>query len=231
MQLGNAADDIQYDVDFVLNMASVPSQMATVANGLSKIEKYMSFQAQDGILNIDITLPEEIYEIYLTALLPTGYLDKNNMNAVNSEIAYQFLFDYVNMVLATDADATTLENTLALLKQNYDLSGYDAYYQLLKKALTNEGVSINPTEDGLFDLSVTAKGQKAIDGLIGMVGIDVSSFSTYLGMIKEYKYADAELSVAANANLTNTAVDYQAVVMDLSNLQNTSFAALRKTVR
>lgn len=229
MQLGNSADEIFYsDLDFVLNMTSVPGKMATVSKGLSKIQKYMTFQAQDGVMNISLTLPEDIYGAYLTALVPTGYLDKNDMNAVNSEIAGQFLYDYVEMVLATDADATTLENTLAMLKQNYDLSGYDEYYQLVKKALSNEGVSINPTENELFDMSVVAKGQKAINALINMFGIDTSSFSTYLGMIKEYKYADAELSVAANAELTNTAVDYQAVVVDLNELRAPSFANLRK---
>ena len=218
MQLGNSADDIQYNVDFVLNMATVPAQMATVANGLAAIEKYMSFQAEDGVMNINVTLPQQIYTAYLTALVPTGYLDKNDMNAVNSEIAYQFLVDYVNMVLATDANATTLGNTLALLDMDFDLSGYNGYYNMVKKALTNKGVSINPTVNGLFDMSVTAKGQKAIDGLIGLVGFDASAFGTYLGMIKEYKYADAELSVAANASLTNTAVNYQAVMMDLDKL-------------
>lgn len=217
MQLGNAADDIHYnDLDFVLYMTSVPSQMGTVAKGLSKVEKYMSFQSQDGVMNVNLNLPEKIYEVYLTALLATGNVDKNDVNAINSEIAGQFLWDYVELILATEANTTTYTNTLAMLGKSYDLTDAEKYYQLVKKALTNEGVSVNPDDNGIFDMTVSAKGQKAINGLINLLGLDTSAYDTYLAMVKEYKYEDATVTVSANANLLNTNTAYEALVLDLN---------------
>ncbi len=217
IQLGNAADDIQYsDLDFVLYLTSVPAQMGTVSNGLNSIKNYMTFQAQDGALNISLNLPEKVYEVYLSAMLPTGYVDKNDMNAVNSEIAFQFLCDYVDMVLATDADTTTFSNTLAMLNQSYDLTGYEAYYQMVKQILTSDGVEINPAEDGIFDVIIAVKGQKTIDSLIEKVGMDISAYSTYLGMIKEYKSADAELTIPMTADLVNTTTNFEALVLNLN---------------
>ena len=217
MQLGNSADDILYnDLDFVLNMTSVPSQMGTVAKGLSKVEKYMSFQSQDGVMNINLNLPEKIYEVYLTALVATGNVDKSDVNAINSEIAGQFLWDYVELILGTEANTTTYTNTLAMLGQSYDLTGAEKYYQMVKKALTDEGVSVNPDENGIFDVVVSAKSQKGINALISLLGLDTSAYDMYLGMIKEYKYEDATLTVAANGNLLNTKTDYEALVLDLN---------------
>ena len=217
LQLGNSADDIFYnDLDFVLNLTSVPSQMGTVSNGLSKVKKYMTFKSQDGVMVLDLNLPEKVYEAYLTALLATGNVDKSDINAINSEIAYRFLWDYVDAILSSDANTITYTNTLAMLNQSYDLTGAEAYYQMVKKALTDEGVVIDPDEDGIFDMVVSAKSQQAINKLISLLGVDTSAYDTYLAMIKEYKYEDAVLTVAANATLKNTGEEYEALVLDLN---------------
>ena len=217
LDLGNSATDIIYtDLDFVMTLTSVPSQMGTVAKGLEKLKPYMNFHSQDGVMDIDLRLPEKLYEVYLTAMLATGNVDKSDVNALNSEIAYQFLWDYVEVLLATDADTQTFTNTLAKLGQSYDLTGAEKYYQMAKKALTNEGVSINPDENGIFDMMVTAKGQSAINRIIGLSGIDTSAYDVYISMLKEYKYEDAELTVAANADLLNAPSNYEALVLDLN---------------
>ena len=217
MSLGNAADDILYeDVPFVLELTSVPGMMGTVSKGLEKISPYIDFNSVDGVLDIDLTLPEKVYEAYLAALLVTGNLDKNDLDAINSEIAFQFLWDYVDIVRNTEADAQTFTNTLAMLGQNYDLTGYDKYYQMVKKALNNNGLVINPEDDNDdVNVSVTGKGQKGINALINLLGIDISGYTTYLGMIKEYKDAEAELTASAVATLTNTAAGFQAAVIDV----------------
>lgn len=205
------------NLPFTLYLKSVPGQMATVSKGLEKVKPYMSFRAENGLMNIDLNLPEKIYEVYLTALLATGNVDKTDMNAINSEIAFQFLWDYVEEILATDADTTTYTNTLAQVGVNYDLTGAEDYYQMVKKALKNEGVVINPEDDNEdVDISVTAKSQKAIDGLISLLGVDISAYETYLGMVYEYKYEDAEITAAAKAVLKNTNNDFEAALIDLN---------------
>ncbi len=221
LQLGDTVAANEYviyynDLDFTLNMTSVPSQMGTVATGLDKIKPYMTFQSKDGIMNINLNLPEKVYEVYLAALLATGNIDEDNMDAINSEIAFQFLWDYIDLILNSEADTETYSNTLAMLGQNYDLTGYEDYYQLVKKALTNDGVVVNPATDGVFDMTVTAKSKSAIESLLDFAAIDVSAYETYLAMIKEYKYDDAELTAGAVANLVNTDNGFEAALLDLN---------------
>ena len=218
MQLGNDDDDIVYeDLDFTLYLNSVPSQMATVSKAMETIKPYMGFKSNDGVMDVNINLPEKVYEVYLAAMLATENVTKDNMEAINSEIAFQFLWDYVDLIMATEANTTTYTNTLAMLDKEYDLTGYEDYYQLVKKALTNPGVVVDPAKgDEKFDMSVTGKSKKAIDGLINVLGIDVSAYNTYLNMIYEYKYDDAEISMAARANLKNTEKNFQAALIDLN---------------
>ena len=219
MQLGNSADDLHFeDLDFTLYMNSVPSQMGTVANGLDTIKSYMTFKADgNGVMDVNLNLPEKVYEIYLGAMLITGNVTKDDMDAINSEIAFQFFYDYIDYVLKSDADTTTFSNTLKMLGKPHDLTSYEKYYELVKKAMNNEGMKINADKDnGIFEMSASGKSKAAIDGLINMLGIDVSSYSTYLGMIKEYKYEDATLGAAARANLLNTNSGFEAALVDLN---------------
>ena len=228
MDIGNTSDtpararsggvDYLYsDLDFTLYLTSVPGAMGTVSKGLEKVKPYMSFHAGDGLMNIDLNLPEKVYEVYLTALLATGHVDKTDMDAVNSEIAFQFLWDYVETIMATEANTTTYTNTLKKLGQTYDLTGAEEYYQLLKKALTNPGVVVNPEDENEdVDISITAKSQDAINGLIDMIGFDISAYETYLGMILEYKDPDAEIFVAGRATLGNTNKGFEAALVDLN---------------
>lgn len=216
MQLGTGEGIVFEDLDFTLYLNSVPSQMATVAKGLEKVESYMTFKSNNGVMAVDVTLPEKVYEVYLAALIATGNVDKDDMDTVNSEIASQFLWDYVELIMATDANTTTYTNTLAKLGIDKDLTGAEEYYQLAKKALTNPGVVVNPEDDDdLADLTVTANGQKAINGIINLLGVDVSAYDTYIGMIYEYKGEGRPITASATANLVNTNSNFEAALVDV----------------
>ena len=221
LQLGNNGQIVYTDLDFTLNLSTVPSQMATVAKGLKTIKPYMSFQSQDGVMTVDLNLPEKVYEVYLTALLATGNVDKNDINAINDQIAFQFVWDYIDLIINTEATTTTYTNTLAKLGISKDLTGYEKYYQMVKKALTNEGFSFTTTAD-YAEIAVTANGKTAIDGLINLLGVSLGEYETYIGMIKEYKNGGSSLKATAQAVLKNTDHDYEALVLDLnaSGVQN-----------
>ncbi len=216
IQLGGSADDIYFKGPFKLSMNQIPGMMATVANGLAAVKDYVSFKSDNGVIAVKLNLPAKVYEVYLAALLTTGNIDKSDVNAINSEIAFRFLWDYVDTVLKTDANTTTFTKTLAKFGQSYDLTGAEEYFQLVEKALNNPGLTAESIEDGnKMMISIKGKSQSAINGLINMFGFDVSAYATYLGMIKEYKYADAEVGMNITAALTNTASDYDAAVIDL----------------
>ena len=217
MDLGNGANDIAFEgLTFTFNLTSVPAQMNTVATGLNTVKDYMTFQSQDGVMSVNFNLPEKVYEVYLTALLATDNVDKTDMNAVNAEIAYMFLYDYLEQVLATDANTTTYTNTLKNLGQDYDLTDYEEYYQMVKSALTSDGVVVNSVEDDeTFDVAVTATGKTAIDKIFGLIGLDPSGFSMELAMVKEYQNGE-KLSAAAVATLGNVPTSYEALILDVS---------------
>ena len=230
MDLGNGEDDITFEgLDFTLYLNSVPSQMGTVAKGLEKLKPYMSFNSNNGVMDVELNLPEKVYEVYLAALLATDNVDKYTMNELNSEVAFQFLWDYIEVVKNSDADTETFTNTLAKVGIEKDLTGAEDYYQLVKRALNNEGLVINPEdENDLVDISVTGKSQKAIDAIISLLGIDVSDYELYLGMLREYKYSDAELSVAMSANLVNTDKDFEAALVDVRHAVDSKLDYLKK---
>lgn len=216
LNLGNSKDDIMFSgVDFTFTLNSAPGAMKKVANGLEKIKPYMTFKSDNGVMKVAINMPEKVYEAYLTALLATGVVDKDNIAAIDAEIAYQYLYDYVDLIINTDATTTSFTNTLTKLGQSYDLTGAEEYYQMVKKALTNDGISINPATDGKFDMSVNAVGQKAINGLFDLIGMAPSDYQSYVGLIKEY--GDGEmLTATAVATLENTTADYEALILDLN---------------
>lgn len=218
MALGSGENDIMFsNVKFTLNLKSAPGTLKTVAEGLEKAKPYMTFKSQDGVMSVNVTMPEKAYEAYLTAMLGTGVVDKTDINALNDEIAYQYLYDYIDLIINTDATTTSYTNTLKKLGQAYDLTGAEKYYQMVKKGLTKEGVKINPAKgDGNFEMSVSAEGHSAINGLLGLIGMDLSGdIGTYLGMVKEYKTGEM-LSFGAVATLGNTPSSYEALVLDLN---------------
>ena len=214
MQLGQSADEIEYsNLSFTLNLTSVPDKMLTVSKGLDKIRNYFSFHCGDGHVAFDVTLPEKVYQVYLTGLLATGDVDKSDMNAIDSKIAYQFLYDYVMDVVRDDTvTTTTFSNTLELLGKDKDLTGYEEYYQLVRKALNSDGMKIDITTDPC-QMSAEASGQ-AILNVVESLGFDLSKYETYMGMVKELKDGGS-IHADATAQLTDTENDYEAALIDL----------------
>ena len=209
--LGNAADDKNLiKAPFTLAMSGLPAQMAAMAEGLKTIKPYMTFRADGGTLDVTLDLPDEVYQVYLTALLAAGRVDKDRLEELNSEIALQFLWDYMEMVASTEADTTTLSNTLAMLGMSKDLSGYESYYQMFREMLLNGGITVHPeSENGKFDLSLSFNCKALLDG-----AMDTSAYGAFLGMIKEYKGEGSAVTIDINAALADTAVRYEALYLD-----------------
>lgn len=229
MNLGNTNNDaraVKYDftdLDFTFKFTTVPAQMVTVGNGLNAIKNYMNFKANDGVLDINLNLPDKVYELYLTAMMSCGELDSDALY-VNNEIAYQFLRDYLDIILNSDATAQSFQNSLDMLDDatgkmpDVDLVAYSAYYNVLKNALTNGGIDIQPNGEKPLTIDVNASGMKAINGLMGLVGIDPASMSIELAMVKEYQEGAEPMSVSMTATLKNTEQQFEAAIVDVHTL-------------
>lgn len=222
MQLGAAADNLQYnDLTFTVNITSVPSDMKgnvdTIAGYLSDLKNVFWFNgnAETGKLDIHLNMGpatidgrsinlEKLYEAYLTALLVTYDMQKITLDEVNQIVAVQLLKDYTACLAEDDVTIKTLENTLAKLGQDIDLSKYENYFKLAQKFHRDSVVA----EDGT---SVTES--FPIQALLDMSGMDISAYESMLGMIFEHKN-NVDLTVGVNAILENANKSYEAVILD-----------------
>lgn len=212
------------NVDFTLNIKQPGAQIKKLANGLEAIKPYMTFKSADtaDYLDVDLTLPQPIYEVYLTALLATSELDKVDMNAINNQIAFEFLYDYIEIIMDTEADAQSFQNTIDMLsKEAHDatdknipsinVAQYSAYYDLVKSLLTGPKVEVT-SDPSNATVTVNAGNEdvaKVLDFMVEKVGED---YEMYLGMIKEY--TEGSVKTTVKANLTNADVNYEAMLID-----------------
>lgn len=223
LSLGNDASALTMrDLAFTLTMTSVPAQMGSVAEGLETIKPYFEYQSNNGLLNIKIDMPERAYEAYLMAMMASAAADKKDITAINSEIAMNFLWDYVTVIKESDATPTTLENTFAQLGVDVDLAGYEEHYEMIKRLLSAEGVETENGQDDAFDLKLTLKSKEAIDELFNFLGINTSDYETELGMVKEYKDSNAGLEIVIDAYLANAGTSYEALVIDFEQLKQSN---------
>lgn len=232
MNLGTSADNLKFtNLDFTFNLNSVPEQMVTVGNGLNAVKNYMYFKANDGVMDVKLNLPEKVYEIYLTAMLATRDLEITDINAINNEIAIRFLYDYIEVIINSDATAQSFQNTLDMLDAasgdrlpEADLVAYSAYYNALKKALVTDGIDVEFHGEKPATIGINASGYAAINGLLGLVSLEPGDMTVELAMVKEYQ-TDAngkplyDFNVGLTAELVNASTEFEAAVLDLDTLK------------
>ena len=232
IQLGNEVEGkvvIAEDKPFTLYLNSVPSQMGTVSKGLDAIKDYLTFGAKDGVLEVTADLPEKVYEVYLAAMLATGNVDKTDITALNSAIAYQFLWDYIDIIVNSGATTQTYTNTLAKLGIDKDLTGYEKYYNLVQKALSDPDMIITGSEGEDFAITVNAPTKTAVDKLISVLGLgDNEQINLYVGYVKEYKGEGSPLTVKAIAKLADAGTAFEAALVDIRQPANKTIDHLNK---
>ena len=221
LQLGDSATVLDYNnLELVINLTSIPGAMKTALSVLDSLSSYMRFYANNGVLEVELNLPDQVYGAYLTALVATGNADKADINTVNQQIALQFLCDYMNAIINSGADMATLENTLAMLGMDLSLEQYNAYYKMLADSL---GYTVD--ENGMF-MELNLEGKKTIDNMLSTMGM-AGQFDTYLGMIAEHKDG-AYINIPANVTLNNADRDYCALILDVNAAGVTNkFACIR----
>lgn len=206
MELGNdKAGATAYP--FVLKLSGVPSAIAPVAEILNMGYIKLNGTAEHK-LNVELNLPEKLYQAYLTALIATGEVDLRNVAEVNNIIAVQFLWDYADGIINNDDITTaTYENTLKKLGRDFDLTKYEDYYQKARTAIKEYLVVENGQASINFvDTEETQLMKKLMDKV--MAGSDMG---TLLNMIKEY---NGGLTFSANVTVAGIINDYEALIVD-----------------
>ncbi len=215
LKLGSSAGAIEYDgLSFEIKVTSVPSQFVTAANALKAVKSYISFKSENGILLLNLNLPDAVYGAYLTALTATGHVDKSDINAVNQEIAFRFLYDYILALTNMDVTGDTLANTLAMFGQTINGDTAETYYNYFCKFLAEDSKysEISIDEQGMT-VGLTLPGKGLINNLLKLMGMSSSEMGALLNAIKEY---NGSITANAKAELVNPSKNILAMIVDLN---------------
>ena len=213
--------DSEKTIDFYVKKTGTMAEIEDAVSAIEAITPYVKFQGNNGELDVQVTLPEKVYEVYLTALLGIGEVDLSNTNAVNTAIAPMFVYNYMEDILGDELiTTTTWQNTLEILDEtaqdelpDYDLTQYEEDYQLMR---TIFGYATVTEESGIPVIDLNVPAMDAIDTAMEQMGGSVEQ--GLLERIEEYT-EDGKLTTAINVTLANTNVDFEAVIADLEAIK------------
>lgn len=207
-----------YDLKFVMNLKNIPEQMTTVSKGLNAIKSFVTFEANNGQLQIDVDLPEKVYEAYLAAALAAGRIDNDNVQALNNEAALLLVADLFELYMNSDVTTDTYENTLAMIGADVDLSEYEKYHAAIKRVATSNGFEYEIDEQYIAtNLTGTTEN---LEAALALFGINMRDLTMGLDIV-----ADETLHTEVVVNLVNEAPDFQAAVIEPGKLNDAGYRA------
>ncbi len=240
-----AAND-GHELDFQLLLTSTPANMSQIGAALTLVKNYITFDIKPAYdengdlvsngLDIDMkaNLPAKVYEIYVAALRLTGEVDVNDANAVKEKVAYEFLKDYVSVLMDKEVTTTTLMNTAAKLGKTVNLVEYESLFNAVKGKL-NYGKDFSYSEDGMSAVTVLTDSNMTtvVNQLEPMVG-DEAMMDLLKTMLVECQ-PGATVDVKLNAFVTNFAdgddtddfidTNYEAIIVDVGAAKNPGLTA------
>lgn len=229
-QLGTSTEDIVVeDLELVFVLESVPAKMITLGNGLKALKNNFTFETavintvdgKQNALAMNLYAPEKIYEAYLAVLLASYEIDQSNINKINNEIAVEFFYDYVDAVMGSEnISMQTFQNTLDIaintvnVLPKIDIADKDImhlakYFDLVNDVYKN--LNYYPMGEGAGQMLATTT-EEGLKQLMELVGFEFSAELTPL--IAELQ-PGAEAYFWATADLLNTSIDFEAMVLDL----------------
>jgi len=235
LRRSTAAND-GHELEFEILLTATPAEMGTIGAALAAVQSYITFDIKaakdNGVLvsnrlDVDVkaNLPAKVYEIYVAALRLTGNVDVNDANAVKEAVIYEFLKDYVDVLMGADVTTTTLMNTAAKLGRTVDLTAYEGMFNALKGKLGN-GANITYSGDGLSALATFTNDEmeKVVDKLEPMVG-DADLMNILKSMLVECQPGET-VDIKLNAFVTNFTdgddsddfidTEYEAIIIDVA---------------
>ena len=211
-----------YDMAFTLNLTTMPEKMATVSKGLNAVKDFFWFESNEGVLDVNVDLPEKVYEAYLTAAIGTGYIDDDNVELSN-KVAMEFVADYMEQLADMDFTAQTITNTLKAAGIDKDVSAYDAYLQMVKTLVNYSGFTYTINEN---NVDFVISGDKDhISMIMDLLGLDAKDLETGLKFVS-YEPITGEAFV----NLVNKVPSYEALVIEPGKINDAGIRAKLNTI-
>lgn len=204
VQLGDSADELEQDLTFVIYLTSVSDRLKSVGRAMEQMEGDMTFQANNGVLDVHLNLQEPLYQTLLNGMLLTGRVSKAELNAPSGGAAAAFLLLCMDQIVSDEAvTMATFENTLSFLGWEVELAGDQLYYEYIANILRNAVVT--EQEDGCRMLQ-TVEIKTALDEAAGD-----SSMAAVLGTIREYNTEGILVDMYLTMELRDS---YEALILD-----------------
>ena len=204
MQL--TSGDTTHNMDFYITLDSASAQIVQIRNLFAgKLNGYLSVDFAGGKSTVNLKVPEKAYEAYLAGLLVTGYLDIDDINAMEAQIAGKFMFDVVHPLFGKDSDLDTLRYTLELFGFKPDLSRdeLETLFNMVRDRHENVYTSI------VFDETTgTITKTISIKGLLGTMNVP----QEFTSLIKEY---ETGITITGATYIPQTGYDYEAAYVDV----------------
>jgi hypothetical protein len=208
MQVGSDPSKVT-QLGFSIHMTSAPAQLVSLRNALVKAQDNFSFRFRNGIVETNFNIPEVFYEYYLVALMASGIVDKNDINAFDEQVAYQFLYDYVGFVFEDGFTMNSIENTFAKVGKDVDLSQYASLFNTLK-SMINAGGGVTVNGDG-YTVSIV------VDDAYVKNAMDKLGQATFSSLIKEAKEGES-IVINLSAAVDDFGAEYDAIVLEKAAL-------------
>lgn len=211
MDLCDKAGNVEKSVELKVVISNPTEQIRKIAKALKDIKPYVAFQSNYGVLDVEVNLPEKVYEVYLAALLVVNEVDLDDSSAINTEVATMFLYDYLNYVVSNDKiDTQTFMNSLAMVGQDIDLSVYEERYQQFR-TIWNDWTEVESKGD-YVQADVWAPMNTLVSNILS--GEQIENYAGMLNAIYEYQN-NSGIWARANITLGNTATKFEAIVIDM----------------
>ncbi|MBQ8498010.1 MAG: dockerin type I repeat-containing protein [Clostridia bacterium] len=188
--------------------------LKNVEGALATVKDNINVTAQNGVLNVELVMPASFSAYYLAELLVMDQADLANIENMQLEEALAFMMSLIKPLVA-DEDFTleTIENTMAKVGQNVDLSQYvtEAQFATIRKALNylfTKGELESEANGNAYSATVS---YKIRDLLINRFHVD----SMFLALVAEA--GEDSKGISLSFTITDNTIatyDFDALVID-----------------
>ncbi|MBR6922239.1 MAG: hypothetical protein IKH51_08590 [Clostridia bacterium] len=215
MDFGPSASETKIFANIYLTIedfGNSPSDLKNVRRAAKKARSYGNVVLHDGMIDVDVEVPDRIYQAYITAALGLNLTTLDNLDEIKLETAKDLLLNLLYFI--TDDETITIdtyENTAEMVDYDLDVSYLSKYYDKARRVAKH---LLNNTmfEDEEFTSNTYKSNAKYDFGAF----FDVFNVQeTYRNLIKESKDGSyTPLVGKIRVTVNNTADGYQAIVID-----------------
>ena len=212
MTFGTSADDAGISARLYVTLedfGKLPNDLKSYYDLAKKGKTYGNVTLRNKTVDAELTLPERIYQMYLTAMIALGDSSLSDIGTVDTVSGFNTILELVKQIAADDTiTVSTFENTASKAGQNISLDEYRSYYgeavSYLKLILDN---STFRDETGTADSYAAG-----IDFDIAPILDEIGLADSLRGLIKE---ASSGITAGVKVRFNNKA-DYQALIVDVN---------------